>query len=64
MDNEQWIKKNVKGSGRGLIEVLSRIFHGETEENYAKPHSLEQVSVARFKPVIFRTESRVITVFC
>jgi hypothetical protein len=37
MFGELWIRKDLEGSGRGLIEVLSQHFPGGPEENYENP---------------------------
>jgi hypothetical protein len=39
MIDERWIRRDVKGSGRGIIEVISWNLPGRTGENHGKPQS-------------------------
>jgi hypothetical protein len=36
MIEEQWIRKDLKGSGSSLIEVLSQHFHGGNDEKHVE----------------------------
>jgi hypothetical protein len=44
-----WIGNNLEGSGRGLIEVLSRNLHGVIEENNKEFYSGHPVSGPKFR---------------
>jgi hypothetical protein len=35
--DEWWIGKDLEGSGHGLIEIISYLLDGGTEENYEIP---------------------------
>jgi hypothetical protein len=39
MRDELHIEKNLKGSGRGLTKIISRLLPGETKENYENGQS-------------------------
>jgi hypothetical protein len=39
MIGEQWIRKDLDGSGRDVIEVLSQNLFEGTEENYERAQS-------------------------
>jgi hypothetical protein len=45
-----WTGKDVKGSGRGLFEVLSRHFPGGTEVSYESTQSGQWMYLPRFEP--------------
>jgi hypothetical protein len=45
---------NCKGSGRGLLEILSRHFFGGNEENQENPQSGQPVSRPRFRVVWYK----------
>jgi hypothetical protein len=54
--DEQWIGKDLEGSGSGLIEVLSQYFPGYLKENNKEPQSRWSVSRPRFKPSAWSLE--------
>jgi hypothetical protein len=54
--SECWIGKDVQGSGRGLILVLSQNLPGGTKKT-RKSHSGQPVSVSRFEPGTSRIRS-------
>lgn len=54
--------KDLEGSDRSLIEILSRNSPRGTEENNENPQSGQQVSTSRFESKTSRIESRGVTV--